>query len=266
MSDDRDDLLLWLDLETTDTDETRDGICEVGAVLTDQNLVEWASFQSLCHPGDEGFGRLLGNPVVRAMHAKSGLLDELLLAPADLPKPHEVARSLLAWATDHGAEASRTVLCGSGVCHFDRRFLRRWMPQVEQFFRYWPIDVGVIRRTHHMWTGTGSPSHNELKTHRALDDARCHLAEARAFRDLWRGALVVPPVEVPEVYESQIEWIGKPPRQIEWIGKPPRQEKRTGSNPVECLPPESAGLVCYERGGPTWGLPGDGDERFGSGR
>lgn len=63
------------------------------------------------------------------------------------------------------------------------------MPQVSRRCAYWSIDIGVVRRAHTMWVGElPSAGLNESKTHRALDDARVHLAEARAFRDAWRSS------------------------------------------------------------------------------
>jgi oligoribonuclease len=182
-----DDLLLWLDLETTGADESKDSIIEIGCVLTTTDLVHIAESSWLVEPTDEALGRLLRNDIVRRMHETNGLLHEITKGSVSpVHKPHEAAKLLLGWLRLSGANEGSVVLAGSGVAHFDRRFISRWMPQVDRFLRYWCIDIGVVRRAHEMWTGTPSPSTaNEAKTHRALDDARCHLAEARAFRQLW---------------------------------------------------------------------------------
>lgn len=183
------DHLLWLDLETTGSDETKDCIIEVGCILTTDALEEVAEWECVVRPTAEGFGRLMLNPVVRSMHASNGLLEALdPLGEAgheELPRPDQAAKSLLTWLALNDAKKDRTVLAGSGVGHFDRRFIARWMPQVDRFLRYWCIDIGVVRRAHGMWVGTPVSSANDAKTHRALDDARCHLAEARAFKALW---------------------------------------------------------------------------------
>jgi oligoribonuclease len=184
------DLLLWVDLETTGSDVEHDCIIEVGAILTTTDLDVLGEFSKVVAPEPLGLGRLMQNGFVRKMHEDNGLLP-LLLDPAEpLGKPHHASRALLAWAEGLGAREGRTVLAGSGVGHFDRRFIARWMPQVDRFLRYWCIDTGVLRRAHEMWTGTPAPSSaNESKTHRALDDIRCHLEEARAFRFTWQAAL-----------------------------------------------------------------------------
>lgn len=183
-----DDLWLWLDLETTGSDPERDSIIEIGCILTTPNLEEppdatWAYFQSPVRPTDEALGRLYHNPTVRKMHEDNGLLPSL--HDAHLPAPHDVARRLDRWLNRCGAKPGRVVLAGSGVGHFDRRFLDRWMPQIgKQWLRYWCIDVGVIRRALEVWDVPRPAELTPNKPHRALADAQIHLNEARGFRDL----------------------------------------------------------------------------------
>lgn len=183
------DMLLWLDLETTGSDETKDCIIEIGCVLTTADLEPVAEFTSVVQPNAEGLGRMMLNPIVRDMHKANGLLDAVLCinGEEEVPPVHHVTGALLRWLDDNGAKQGKLVLAGSGVGHFDRRFIARFMPQLDRFMRYWCIDIGVIRRAHEMWVGEGPLCHfNDGKTHRALDDARSHLAEAQAFRNHWR--------------------------------------------------------------------------------
>lgn len=185
--------LLFLDLETTGSDHTKDCIIEIGAVLVDgRSLDMLGEFHAIVRPTPLGMGRLMLNGTVRAMHEANGLLDALLNGygdPAD-----QVSSDLLGWLSTHrGADhrGRQIALAGSGVGHFDRRFLDGgpWA-RVLHGLTYWPIDVGVIRRAHDLWVGglpDGYPSVAD-KTHRALEDARQHVDEARAFRALWAGA------------------------------------------------------------------------------
>ena len=180
------DHLLWCDLETTGSDEKAgDEIIEIGCVLTTHDLKELGTFTCVVRPSPLALGRMMQNPVVKAMHEKNGLLDYVLTAAED-QRPHQVTRRLLDWLDAAGAPA-KLVLAGSGVGHFDRRFIERYMPQLAQRLRYWVIDIGVIRRAHQMWVGDVISCANDRKTHRALDDAKCHLEEAQAFRSHWRA-------------------------------------------------------------------------------
>lgn len=184
------DLLLWLDLETTGTDETKDSIIEVGVVATTADLVQLGEWTEVVHPTDQGLGRLLRTPPVRAMHEANGLLD-LLLQEGDRHHTIGAVDFLLAgWLAEmaHVHGVSRWVLAGSGVGHFDRRFIKAQMPKLDRVLAHWCIDVGVVRRAYAMWTDTVEiqPQQVPSKTHRALDDARFHLEEARMWRRMWR--------------------------------------------------------------------------------
>jgi oligoribonuclease len=185
------DHLVWLDLETTGSSEDKgDEIIEIGCILTNTHLDEISRFTSVVQPTALGLGRLMENKVVWDMHEQNGLLNDVLYA-VQTNRPdtslNHVTNRILGWLAGAGAQRGHTVMAGSGVGHFDSRFVRKYMPQLQPgFLKYWVIDIGVIRRAHEMWVGTAVSNENDNKTHRALDDARCHLNEARAYRDLWQ--------------------------------------------------------------------------------
>lgn len=180
--------LLWLDLETTGTDERKDSIIEVGCLLTDTELNEiegWA-YSWVVAPTEAALQRLLTNPVVRQMHADNGLLWDVLDGKNVLIE--DVSDPLLGYLKRASDYKPKTImLAGSGVAHFDRRFLRYHMTSVEDYLAYPVLDVGVIRRAYKLWhvlTPLDGPDTN-AKTHRALEDARLHLEEARAYKRQW---------------------------------------------------------------------------------
>lgn len=178
------DHMLWLDLETTGVDESKDSIIEVGAVLTDLELTELDSYSMLVRPTDMALGRLYRNEIVRGMHTDNGLLDALS-GPDDLPRIGQVDHRIVDWLVDL-TTGKRAILAGSGVGHFDRRFIKAHMPQLDQRLTHWCIDVGVIRRFFHQVTGsTFTPP---AKNHRALDDVYGHLEEGRAMARYFREA------------------------------------------------------------------------------
>ncbi len=178
-----DNQLLWLDLETTglSTLDGKDEIIEIGCILTTQYLDVIGEFTSVVKPSSHAFDRLVANQFVWDMHTKSGLLDNL----KDGHPLHVVENDLIRWL-GKVATCDRLTLAGSGVGAFDLPTLRVQMPKVAGGLNYYVIDVGVIRRAHEMWVGTPVSAANDAKTHRAMDDVRCHLEDGKAFAALWQ--------------------------------------------------------------------------------
>ncbi len=204
-----DKLLLWLDLESTGLDTSAgDEIIEIGCILTTDYLRTLGEFAAVVKPSDTALSRLFDDQFLVDMHTANGLLDEIdggrsitwvehdLLAWLDsfgTSEPDTNRRRIKAsgYDTDHvldvviPASPKFTLAC-SGVGHFDLPTVREHMPRLAGRLNYFVLDVGVIRRAHEMWVSTPVSAANDAKTHRALDDVRCHLDEARAFQDLWR--------------------------------------------------------------------------------
>ena len=171
----------WLDLETTGADVDLHQILEVGCVVTDQTLEELTPadpFWTIVAPRWP-IGQV--DRVVLDMHLKSGLWADVLESNVDVSG----ADVDLAKFLDDYTVKGRIALAGSGVGHFDRQFIDRWMPHTAKRLTYWPMDVGVVRRFGTMVAGRENPCDvTGEKPHRALDDVRLHLREARAWRDL----------------------------------------------------------------------------------
>lgn len=187
----REDLILFYDLETTGAEDD-DDIIEVGIAL-----YEWPawkeidSFSSIVVPTDAGRVRMEAKDVVREMHRVNGLAAEIDAIFHDGPK----AQPFLPFNVDSAIEKmlkpygpSHLIASGSGVMHFDRKFVKQQLPKFDKLITYWALDVGVLRR---MWARMGLPTApDEAKTHRALQDARVHATEMQFYEKdielIWR--------------------------------------------------------------------------------
>jgi oligoribonuclease len=179
-------MLLWLDLETTGSDVDLDEIIEVACVLTDNQLNEVGmTFNRVASVSSKGVARMWANDAVFEMHDANGLLRDCRSGFSI----QEIDRQLYE-ALSELPDASRLTLAGSGVGHFDIKFVRAYMPLLAKRLEYYVIDVGVLRRTWRLWHGEDLTDVNTRKTHRALDDVFCHLEEARKFRELFRGGFM----------------------------------------------------------------------------
>lgn len=194
MSDHTDMNIAWLDFETTGSDERDGSLLEVGVIVTTPALSELSRRSWLVEPDLDHVATMA--KVVRDMHTRNGLLDEIDRKRADylagrdatpgVLTPAEVDAKLAAWLA-YWTVRGRVILAGSGVGHFDSRWLRLHLPKSAKAFTYWPLDVGVVRRflitagvTPHR------PAEPDTKAHRALDDAEDHLAEARHYLAMFR--------------------------------------------------------------------------------
>lgn len=170
-----------LDLETTGLDEKSGAIIEVGCVMVDGHLDPLDTFESLAYPVVDADPELW-HPKVAEMHRASGLLEACL--DYDNPSIFQVDLRLATWLLRLGGD-EQVKLAGSGVSHFDSRWLAYWMPHTRALLSHWTYDVGVVRRFAVDIVGLDNPHDVTAdKPHRALADAWLHLEEMRAWRDL----------------------------------------------------------------------------------
>jgi oligoribonuclease len=179
--------LAWLDLETTGTDEHDDDVIEVGIVITDDKLIEIDAAQWIVAPRTRSIEDAIrqASPTVQEMHEKNGLWKDLINGHG--ADPVDVEARIVRWFKQTTGSTKHLGLAGSGVAHFDRRFLITQFPALDRRLTYWSLDVGIVRRA--LWfTGRDDlvPTSGDgaTKTHRALDDARQHLDEFRVYAAL----------------------------------------------------------------------------------
>lgn len=177
--------ILWIDLETTGSSNDAD-IIEFGAVLTDGSpeLNQLGEFTATLKSD-----KFYESDVVVQMHEKSGL--NAALAKPDYLLVSSLEQAVLRWINDTiGFSTEHIAWGGSGVGHFDSKYIRRDMPYLSKRITYWVYDVGVLRRMLRL-AGVEFESSNadsNTKTHRALDDIKLHVQEARDYISILRRA------------------------------------------------------------------------------
>lgn len=229
--------LLWLDLETDGADERLNNILEVGAILTPTSG-DTVLEEIECVVSPQNLGAFDSMPsVVREMHLKNGLLSELAHGA-----PHgriDAEQRLVALLRDHGVRPHRIAMAGSGVSHFDARFIKQQMPTLWRYFKYWQLDMGHIRRFLD-FSGFGyvlRPDDNfDDKEHRALADARLHLAEYRHYQQQFGRAFVALIEQTRErgmVVDSSFEPVESAPDERPEVRVPDVPEVRAWTSPPE---------------------------------
>lgn len=173
------DLMAFIDLETTGTDEDFYPPIEIGILIVRKDEKGWheeAGVNYVVHL-DPYVGM---PPEVATMHKTNGLLVEAWKSQMTIEQADKMASEFI-FAYARGRHIP---LAGSGVLHFDRRFIKRWMPLLDKSLTYWAIDVGVLRR---VFTMCDVPTYDDEKGHRALSDAKLHFREFLYYSDIIRS-------------------------------------------------------------------------------
>jgi oligoribonuclease len=174
------DRLVWIDLEMTGLDVEREVIVEIACLVTDAELelVDNDGIDLVVHAGDAQLDAM--SDFVRAMHVKSGLLDEIRASTVSID---DAGARVLEYLKTHVPEPGVAPLCGNSI-GMDRRFLARYLPEIDEYVHYRSIDVSSLKELCRRWYPDAyrkRPSKTE--THRALDDIRESVAELRYYRE-----------------------------------------------------------------------------------
>jgi len=169
--------LVWLDLEMTGLEPSRDHILEIATLVTDSDLNILAEGPVVAIHQPEA--------VLTAMdawnqehHGASGLLARVRASGQDLGSAEAATLDFLqGWVP-----AGKSPLCGNSICQ-DRRFLARSMPRLEAWFHYRNLDVSSLKILAQRWAPAVAESFKKANTHRALDDIRESIAELRHYRE-----------------------------------------------------------------------------------
>jgi len=167
--------LLWIDLEMTGLDPQKDRIVEVGAVITDWNFKELAKYQSGVGQDKALLERLFKANPWAAEHAKNTKsLTELSLKS---PDQKTVENELIKIIDDHFAKGEPALLAGNSI-HQDRRFIKKWWPELDKRLHYRMLDVSAWKV---VMQGKFNIEFKKSKKHRALDDIYESIEELKAY-------------------------------------------------------------------------------------
>lgn len=180
------DYLAWLDEETTGLEDD-DHTVEVAVILTDPQLNIIDRFTTLVRPTPETFAKLEANAFVRAMHERSGLLQELIDGGDNLPTIEDVETALIAFLERNVPDGSTVMMAGGGVAHFDLHHLRKRTSKFIAKLHYGTVDVSDVVRGYVTATGNKDTFRKTPdKKHRALDDIEDDLRVAATVWDMFQ--------------------------------------------------------------------------------
>lgn len=169
--------LLWLDMEMTGLSPENDRIIELAVVVTDAQLNIVAESPVLVvHQTDEVMNGM--DNWNKGTHGKSGLIDRVRASTLD---EAAAETQMLAFLKLH-IDAKTSPMCGNSICQ-DRRFLARYMPQLEAFFHYRNLDVSTLKELANRWRPGLTDGFKKANRHEALADIYESIEELKFYRE-----------------------------------------------------------------------------------
>lgn len=172
-----DDRMVWIDLEMSGLDPDKERVLEMALLVTDGKLEIIAEGPELVIKQDDALleGMDAWN---RKHHGESGLIERVRASEIDDAMADAQA---VAFLREHCPEG-RCPLAGNSV-HQDRRFISRYLPQLDAFLHYRLVDVSSVKELVRRWLPTIYARRPDKKgSHRAMDDIRESIEELRYYR------------------------------------------------------------------------------------
>lgn len=194
------DLLVWIDCEMTGLDLRTDALIEVAALVTDPDLnVLGDGVDVVIHAEDAQLDGMLD--VVREMHEKSGLTDEVRASAVTIAEAQDLVMSYIKL---YVPEPKTAPLCGNSIAT-DRGFLARDMPILDNHLHYRMIDVSSVKELCRRWYPRvyfGQPAKG--LAHRALADIKESIRELKYYRQTIFVPLPGPDVEAAKAVAESL--------------------------------------------------------------
>ena len=169
--------LVWLDMEMTGLEPERDRIIELAVIVTDSQLVTIAESPAWVVSQDEARLDAMDD-WNRKTHARSGLIDRVRASVLDEAAVERAALSFLQGLVPQAASP----MCGNSIGQ-DRRFMVKYMPQLEAWFHYRNLDVSTLKELCRRWRPEVAKGFVKKSDHTALADIRESIAELKYYRE-----------------------------------------------------------------------------------
>lgn len=168
--------LIWIDLEMTGLDPASDRIIEIATVVTDKQLEILAEGPVLAIYQEDATLEGMDDWNTR-QHTGSGLVARVRDSKV---AEGEAEKRTVAFLSEY-LEPRQSPMCGNSICQ-DRRFLARWMPDLERFFHYRNLDVSTLKELASRWFPDVARGFSKESSHLALSDIHDSIAELRYYR------------------------------------------------------------------------------------
>ncbi|EDZ97678.1 Exonuclease RNase T and DNA polymerase III [Burkholderia sp. H160] len=169
--------LVWLDMEMTGLEPDTDRIIEIAVVVTNSTLDRMVEGPVLAiHQSDETLAKM--DEWNQNTHGRSGLIDRVKASTVSEADATAQIREFLGQYVPPG----KSPMCGNSICQ-DRRFMARWMPELESFFHYRNLDVSTLKELCRRWQPVIYKGFQKRAMHTALADIHESIDELKYYRE-----------------------------------------------------------------------------------
>jgi oligoribonuclease len=169
--------LIWIDMEMSGLNPDTDRVLEVAIVVTDGELNTVAEAPVLVvHQSEEVLAAM--DDWNKSTHGKSGLIERV---KASTVTERQVEERMVAFLTDY-VPPRISPMCGNSV-HQDRRFLAKYLPELEAYFLYRNLDVSTLKELARRWKPDIMLGLTKHGKHEALADIHESIDELKYYRE-----------------------------------------------------------------------------------
>ncbi len=171
--------LLWVDLEMTGLDSTKDVLLEIAAEVTDFNFKTLGSYEARIKQNKK--------TVLSRMQANIWWRDfpenrDEFVNKLDEGKPLQQVEGEMIQLVEEHFNDEHAVLAGNSIYN-DRNFIKFWMPSLDLKLHYRMLDVSA-------WKVFMQGRYNEVfekrEVHRAFDDIQASIAELEHYLEYFK--------------------------------------------------------------------------------
>ncbi len=169
--------LIWLDMEMSGLLPDSDRILELAVVVTDANLnVLGESPVLVIHQSDAVLDGM--DAWNKGAHGRSGLIEKV---KSSTLTEDEATLQMITFLKQY-VPAGKSPMCGNSICQ-DRRFMARYMPDLEKYFHYRNLDVSTFKELARRWNPEIYSGFKKASKHEALADIYESIEELKYYRE-----------------------------------------------------------------------------------
>jgi oligoribonuclease len=169
--------LIWIDMEMSGLNPETDRILELAVLVTNSQLEVLAQSPVLVvHQAPAVLDAM--DSWNQSTHRKSGLIERVQASQLT----EAAAQSQMLAFISQFVPPSVSPMCGNSI-HQDRRFLVKYMPQLEQYFLYRNLDVSTLKELVRRWKPTLLAGFTKHGKHEALADIHESIQELIYYRE-----------------------------------------------------------------------------------